>query len=188
VTMADHKRKLLRYATARLLSGETSCGDHVYRNRPTPLWEAELPAICVYTLEESPNDELSSMSPRSYMRECQLVTEILAEASENCDDVIDDISMEVEGILFANNYLRDPQTGQDTLDGELDWRGSNISLADTGRRVVASNRIMWTAPYETLAPEPTLAAGLDDFKTAHTELDIDSDGVTDVESSKSIQE
>lgn len=182
--MADHKRKLLRQAAKRLLTGATMAGAHVFTNRPTPLWQPEIPAICIYTLEEPAS--LASQSPRVYRREPRLAIELFVQASGNCDDLMDDFSLQVEDILFANEYLKDPETDLDTLDDRLTLESSNLSLAENGQQVVMSNRMSWIAPYEAQAPQVAYD-DLDDFLTAKTEMDIDGDGTTDIESQKSVR-
>lgn len=163
-----HKRKKLRYACARILTGQTVCGSNVFANRPTPAFESELPGIFVYTVSEPAS--LRNEAPRVYKRECKLITEIIAHATVNSDDVVDDIAAVVEDIMFRNGYLRDPTTSEDTLDGLCDLENTEIGLFDEGDKITSSCKITWNAPYESEAPEPTSAEDLDAFAVADVKI------------------
>ncbi len=94
-----HIRKEIRDAIVELLLDETDAGENVYANRETDLWEAELPAILVYTRDESatPRD----LSGRTSIRTLQLIIEIKVYANTTLDDTLDAIALDVEDIMSA---------------------------------------------------------------------------------------
>lgn len=98
-----NSRKAIRDALVTMLSGETEAGTNVYANRETGLWQSELPAILVYTEQESA--EPRDLSSRKYIRTLQLRVELKAEANSTVDDDLDDLAEEVEDIIDADQSI-----------------------------------------------------------------------------------
>lgn len=98
-----NNRKNIRDAVVTMLSGNTAAGTNVYANRETRLWQSELPAILVYTRDESA--ESRDLSGRQSIRTLDLVIEIKAEANDTIDDDLDDLATEVEDIISADRSL-----------------------------------------------------------------------------------
>lgn len=96
-------RKSIRDAVVALLDGNTSAGNNVYANRETTLWESELPAILVYTADESA--EPRDASGRTYIRTLDLNIQIKAEANDTVDDDLDALATEVEDIISNDRSL-----------------------------------------------------------------------------------
>jgi len=163
------KRKLLRQTIVKLLKGNTDVGDNVFANRPTPLWECELPAICVYIKTEPTEEKVTA--PKVYSRNASVVVDILALANDNCDDILDDIQEQVEEILFSNRYLLDPDDKVERLDAEIKLVSTDMDLYAEGDKIAGSNRITFTASYDTEAPEQK-DSGLDEFKTGDAQYEI----------------
>ncbi len=99
----SHSRKLIRDQVVSILSGQTDAGTNVYANRQTSLWETELPAILVYTKQETAESRDNSGS--QYIRTLHLLVEIKAEATSLVDDALDEIALDVEGLFAANRSL-----------------------------------------------------------------------------------
>jgi hypothetical protein len=78
---------------------------NVFTNRFTPLWKPELPAICFYALKE---DVETKTQPKFYERNARIMVEILVEATENSDELVDEIAEALEAILLHQRFLRDP--------------------------------------------------------------------------------
>lgn len=181
-----HQRKLLRHTVAKILKGKTTAGDNVFANRPTPLFNSELPAIHVYVKSETP--EQITCAPKILSRAVRLVTEIVAEASEQCDDILDDISEEIETIMFENGYIRDPDELKDRLDKEIEMESTEISLVADGDQIDGSCRITWIAPYEFEAPTCKSPEELDEFLTANVKFDVNQDDAAEMENTAVIRE
>ena len=99
----SQSRKNIRDAVVTLLSGATAAGTNVYANRETSLWETELPAILVYTKEETA--EPRSISYKQSIRTLDLIVEIKALATEIVDNQLEDIAEDVETVMIANQSL-----------------------------------------------------------------------------------
>jgi CII-binding regulator of phage lambda lysogenization HflD len=98
-----NNRTAIRSALTTLLSGETSAGTNVYANRYTSLWQSELPAILIYTRQESAVPE--AMNQSRYIRTLELSIEVRVEASEDVDDSIDSIIGEIEDQLATDQSI-----------------------------------------------------------------------------------
>lgn len=99
----SHKRTTIRNAVVTMLTGSTTAGSNVYANRMTRNWTSELPAILIYMLDETnvPRDVRSNQ----YIRTLQLLIEIRTQATTNVDTDIDDIALEVEDLIKADQSL-----------------------------------------------------------------------------------
>jgi hypothetical protein len=80
-------------------------GQRVFPNRPTALWDTELPAICLYGLTEKSSNV---NQPKYYKRKLKLVVEILVQAAADSDSIADEIAYKVENILLHRRFLNDP--------------------------------------------------------------------------------
>jgi hypothetical protein len=99
----SHTRQDIRDAVVTLLSGATSAGTNVYANRETRAWESELPALFIYTKEETADPR--DLSGRQSIRTLQLVVECKVVATENVDDDLDTLIDEVEDLLNTANIV-----------------------------------------------------------------------------------
>lgn len=112
-------RKYIRDAVVALLSGNTVAGTNVFGNRETSLWETELPAILVYTKDETANPR--SLNSKQSIRTLDLVVEIKALATESVDNTLDAIAEVVETLLLADQSL----TGTSI---SIEYQSTSISL------------------------------------------------------------
>lgn len=100
----SHTRQNIRDALVTIIqNGNTAAGSNVYPNRETLLWESELPAVLVYTKEETADPR--SLSGSQSIRTLEMVIEAKVMATENVDDDIDDLCAEIEDLLSANPSL-----------------------------------------------------------------------------------
>lgn len=186
------KRKHIRHTVVKLLTMQvegqyvTAAEDRVFANRPTPMFQSELPAICVYIKSEPA--EKSVHAPVVYTRKPRIVVEILARADESCDDILDDIGQQVEDILFSNGYLRDPDELRDRLDDKIELESTQIELVEAGTEVCGSNSITFTGGYDTEAPRQLSGDELDDFLTANMKFDLNNDGAADMDNTVTVRE
>lgn len=98
-----NSRKTIRTTLKALLSGQTEAGTNVYTNRDTNFWQSELPAIIIYTTQESAVHE--SLQGQRYYRTLQLNVEVKVEAASGVDDALDDLIGDIEDIVTANKDI-----------------------------------------------------------------------------------
>lgn len=92
-----HARQTLREAAAALVTGLASTGARVFQSRMVP--QTTLPCLLVVTNNETVD---ASAYEAQYERHLDVVITGLAKASANVDDVLDQIALEVETALAAN--------------------------------------------------------------------------------------
>lgn len=81
--------------------------DNIFTNRPTPLMETEVPALCIWFHSEESNNDRDA-SRRKYDRIDHMFVEAIVVATEDCDDILDAIAEKVESLLLAG--------GKDLID------------------------------------------------------------------------
>lgn len=94
--MSDHVRKQIRNNAREALLGLATTGSRVYASRVYPLGKSKLPGICLYTPSEDSGRE---DSPTETMRDVVLNVTGIVRISENLEDELDDIALEVEKAL-----------------------------------------------------------------------------------------
>lgn len=157
----QHQRKIIRETVKELLLNNTSVLDRVFVNRYTPLWQTEMPCICIYFKKDTPQPR-----PRGsyfYRRNLFLVVEIMVKATPSMDDDIDDIALEVEDIILPNLYLLGPYA-DDQIASFQDLQDTDISLSADGQKLFGSGRMTFLLEYDQDLPE--MKEGVTDFKTA----------------------
>ena len=102
--MANHVRQQIREKIGATLTGLTTTGSNVFESRVYPLENANLPALIIYTKEES-SEPIVIGTQRVMSRELSVVVEGYAKATSNFDDTIDTISKEVEEAIAADRTL-----------------------------------------------------------------------------------
>lgn len=98
------KRQLIRESVKDILLNKTLCISNVYPNRTSAYWRQELPSISIFIRNEAASRR--NISSQIYIRNSELVIEIHAEASEDLDDKLDEISQQVEDLLYADESLK----------------------------------------------------------------------------------
>lgn len=164
-----HPRETLRKKAVELLLGQTSAGQSVYASRVEPFisrsWEQELPAIVVYTMDESA--ELFSAAPREYQRRVELVVEIHAAGDASLDDTLDSVARQVETVLLSD----------DTLGGtvnDLRYARTRMVLRDEGETLIGGCRISFEAEYLEVHPLPAFDNALPDLDSLSTEYSLNN--------------
>ncbi|MFH0750669.1 MAG: hypothetical protein V2B17_02420, partial [Chloroflexota bacterium] len=108
-----HQRAVLRNAVvAALKAASTSAEQRVFASRMTPYQRVGLPAVSVYTLSETSDDQQTA--PRELKRAAQLVIEAVLEQTAEVDDALDAMALELERALHA-----DPTFGGACSDSTL---------------------------------------------------------------------
>lgn len=178
--MPTHQRQTIREAVkAQLLgpaSGEdppvyvTSAGARVYETRMIPWREIELPAIAIYTLDETVDPDSKSTSPRRIYRTMQLEIVAAARASNNVDDDLDTLAMQIEA---AMNY--DETLGGSCGDSILS--ATEMAIESVGNKPIGMVRMVYSVSYE-YQPQLTGTPVTDDLSTVATNYSLSGDQAT----------
>src|SRR3990170_40796 len=107
-----HQRQVIREAAKAQLLGKTAAGPHVFETRKVPYKRLTLPAIAVYSGDESSTDQGSA--PRELKRTLQLAIEAAVKEGANVDDSMDSIAEEIERAIHV-----DPTFGGKASDAVL---------------------------------------------------------------------
>lgn len=100
----SHVRTQIRDRIATLVTGLPTTGNSVYKMRRYALDDAKLPAICVYTTDES--SSLITVGSRTLRRVINAIVEIYAKgASATISDTIDGICVSAEEAIAADFSL-----------------------------------------------------------------------------------
>lgn len=102
-----HVRRSIREAAVAILAANVSAVEgRVYPSRVRGLQEHELPALIVATPAESVSyGSGGPVRPRIQDRSVTLYVDVVAEAAEDVDDVIDDIAESVEAAMASDATL-----------------------------------------------------------------------------------
>jgi len=149
---------VIRHAVRDLLDGKTAADDKVTAMRFNPYRLSDLPAISVYTIEETVDIE-NSTAPKELARELQLEIQGWVKADEDvtADDAMDALALEIETAMHADPYL-----GGAASDSVL--IGTTTGMHNEGDRLMGILTLTYAVTYHTLAPETS--EGLDDFLVA----------------------
>ena len=87
-----------------VLTGLTTTGSNVFETRIYPLENTNLPALVIYTKNET-SEPLVISTNRLMSRELELIVEIYVKQTSNFDDQVDKICKEVEVAISADTTL-----------------------------------------------------------------------------------
>ena len=135
-----HVRKQIRDNAVSTLMGLTTTGARVYASRVHPNEAANLPALCVYTINET--SELIAMNENQLRRSLDLVVEGYARAKADLDDTLDTIATEVEEALAI-----DPTRGG--IAHKTVITDTEVSLSDEGNQPIGVIRMLFQIDYVT---------------------------------------
>ena len=176
----------IRETIRSLLVDKTDCNENVYTSRPTPLWEPELPAICISIKTESLT-KVSESPVKIFNRKPQIDIYIIAKANNHIEDVLDKIQHQVELILSYNEYLPTISTDEDCLKDGLEPLSTETDVVIDGKIPVGCNILKFTCSYEREWPYPQVLEATDDFITANTRFDINQDTIIDVNNTVTVR-
>ena len=111
----SHAHTQIRDALATALTGLTTSGARVYKNRLYPLDTAELPGLRIY-LDADAVEVETIHSPLVYGHDLSVTVEACARASSALDDTLDTMALEIEtalsnGITISSKKLEPVLTG-----------------------------------------------------------------------------
>jgi len=96
-----HVRKTIRDNVVTTLTGLTTTGARIFPTRFYPLADAKVPSLCVYTNSE--DTEYSTVTrPRTQVRTLEVMVEAYVKATEDLDDTLDTIAVEIEEALATD--------------------------------------------------------------------------------------
>ena len=93
--MANHIRQQIRERAGTVLTGLTTTGNNVFETRIYPLSNTNLPALAIYTKNET-SEPIVISTNRLMSRELELIVEVYVKQTSNFDDQVDKICKEVE--------------------------------------------------------------------------------------------
>ena len=102
--MANHIRQQIRERAGTVLNNLTTTGSNVFETRIYPLENTNLPALVIYTKDET-SEPIVISTNRLMSRQLELVVEIYVKQTSNFDDEIDKICKEVEVAISADTTL-----------------------------------------------------------------------------------
>lgn len=136
-----HVRQQIRDRVATLVTGLPVTGANVYKMRRYALDDAKLPAICVYS-----NDETSSLitiGTRTLSRVINIIVDIVIKgASTAVSDTLDGICVSAEEAIAADFTLNG-------LAKSCILTGTEININVEGESSVASARLVYVVEYVT---------------------------------------
>lgn len=137
-----HVRQQIRDRVATLVTGLPTTGASVYKMRRYALDDAKLPAICVYTTDES--SSLITIGSRTLRRVINVVVDIIIKGSSTAvSDSLDTICVSAEEAMAADFTLNGLAKSSVLTSSEIDV---NVE----GEKSIASARLVYAVEYVTL--------------------------------------
>ena len=137
----SHVRQQIRDRVATLVTGLPTTGANVYKMRRYALDDAKLPAICVYTMDES--SSLITIGTRTLRRVINVAIDIMIKgASTTVSDSLDTICVSAEEAI----------AGDFTLNGlakSCILTSTEIDINVEGEKSIASARLVYAVEYIT---------------------------------------
>lgn len=138
-----HPRQAIRERVRDLLKFKTSAEDRVFTSREVPWRKIDLPGIAIYSLEETSEPAFSNTEPRIFERIVSLAVVGVVMVSEDVDDRIDALALEIESVVNA-----DPALGLSTVvDSYL--AATAVEIAEEQGRPVGAVRLTYTVKYQS---------------------------------------
>jgi hypothetical protein len=97
-----HIRKAIREHVVTTVTSLSTTGSNVYETRYFPLQTGNLPALIVYTLDETIEDYTIGQNTRTQFRALNLIIEAHCRGTANIDDTLDTIAEEVEEAMVTD--------------------------------------------------------------------------------------
>jgi len=145
-----HARKQIRDALASRLSGLSTTGARVFSHRYHEFNDDELPGLRVYAESD---EVLGQMMGGRQHRRVQFVVEACAKVLTTLEDTLDQIALEVEAAIGAENTLGGLVKGGTNYEGIGDF-----NVQHEGEKPVGVWPLRFTADYDTDAATPQTIA------------------------------
>lgn len=137
----SHVRQQIRDRVATVVTGLPTTGANVYKTRRYALDDSKLPAICVYTMDES--STLITIGSRTLRRVINVAIDIVIKGSSTTvSDTIDTICVSAEEAMAADFTLNGLAKSSVLTSTEIDV---NVE----GEKSIGSARLVYTVEYVT---------------------------------------
>lgn len=130
-----HARQAIRDDIVSTVSGLSTTGARVFRNRVYPMGESKLPGLLVYT--ESEEIEASTITPpRTQMRRMNVTIEAYVKAASNYDEALDTISEQIEEALALDVTRNGLAKDTRITSFESEYSGEGDQPVAVGRLII----------------------------------------------------
>lgn len=137
----SHVRQQIRDRVATVVTGLPTTGANVYKTRRYALDDSKLPAICVYTMDES--SSLITIGSRTLRRVINVAIDIVIKGSSTTvSDALDTICVSAEEAMAADFTLNGLVKSSVLTSTEIDV---NVE----GEKSIASARLVYAVEYVT---------------------------------------
>lgn len=153
--MKKHQRQIIREKIRELLLQKTWAEKRVFSNRSASLFESELPAILLYTRDESARQ--FTEAPRQLRRQLNLSIQAICRLQDQVDDYLDQLALQIESVFNANPFL--DGTVADTL-----LTATEVEISSEGNMPIGSITLNYQVEYYQYTPEEP--ADSDEFAVA----------------------
>lgn len=161
--MSSQRRQIREAFKAVLVAAETACGDRIAENRVRPFKHKDLPAVSLFTQSESV--QVNSEGPRLYVRECEVIVNLVLDGEADVDDAADLICDELEAAIEGPDLVN--MVGDLALVELVRVEGPYLDR--DGSKVLGGVRLVYLATYEDEVIESE--GELVDLERVHTEVD-----------------
>jgi len=145
-----HIRKTIREHVVTTVTSLSTTGSNVYETRYFPLQTGNLPALIVYTLDETVEDYTIGQNTRTQLRSLNLIIEAHCRGTANIDDTLDTIAEEVEEAMVADITRGGNAKDTKLVSTEVDF--------DTASQKTGLMRLTYLISYNTV--ENAVQAGV----------------------------
>ena len=137
-----HIRKTIREHVVTTITGLSTTGSNVYETRYFPLQTGNLPALIVYTLDETVEDYTIGQNTRTQFRALNLIIEAHCRGTANIDDTLDTIAEEVEEAMVTDISRGGNAKDTKLVSTEVDF--------DTASQKTGLMRLTYLISYNTI--------------------------------------
>ena len=145
-----HVRKAIREHVVTTITSLSTTGSNVYETRYFPLQTGNLPALIVYTLDETIEDYTIGQNTRTQLRSLNLIIEAHCRGTANIDDTLDTIAEEVEEAMVTDITRGGNAKDTKLVSTEVDF--------DTASQKTGLMRLTYLISYNTV--ENAVQAGV----------------------------
>ena len=145
-----HIRKTIREHVVTTITSLSTTGSNVYETRYFPLQTGNLPALIVYTLDETVEDYTLGQNTRTQLRSLNLIIEAHCRGTANIDDTLDTIAEEVEEAMVTDITRGGNAKDTKLVSTEVDF--------DTASQKTGLMRLTYLISYNTV--ENAVQAGV----------------------------
>jgi|TARA_Y100000031_G_C7965796_1_gene268063 hypothetical protein len=137
-----HIRKAIREHVVTTVTSLSTTGSNVYETRYFPLQTGNLPALIVYTLDETVEDYTLGQNTRTQFRALNLIIEAHCRGTANIDDTLDTIAEEVEEAMVTDISRGGNAKDTKLVSTEVDF--------DTASQKTGLMRLTYLISYNTI--------------------------------------